>query len=146
MAGRPGPSAWAGFTVDVARGLVFVPTGQASGGGTPESRTGINLYSNCLLALDANTGKLKWYFQAVHHDHWDYDVPAPPALIDVKQGGRTIPAVAQLTKQGMLFILDRTTGQADLRRGRARGADGESGRVANAAIPDQAGAARAQQP
>jgi quinoprotein glucose dehydrogenase len=106
-----GPSAWAGFTIDAARGLVFVPTGQVSGGGTPESRVGINLYANCILALDANTGKLKWYFQAVHHDHWDYDVPAPPALIDVKQNGRTIPAVAQLTKQGMLFILDRTNGK-----------------------------------
>jgi len=106
-----GPSAWAGFTIDGERGLVFVPTGQVSGGGTPESRTGMNLYANCLLALDINTGKLKWYFQAVHHDHWDYDVPAPPALIDVRQNGRTIPAVAQLTKQGMLFILDRTTGK-----------------------------------
>jgi quinoprotein glucose dehydrogenase len=94
----------------VERGLVFVPTGQVSGDGTVESRTGINLYANCLLALDANTGKLKWYFQAVHHDRWDYDVPAPPSLIDVKQGTRTIPAVAQLTKQGMLFILDRETG------------------------------------
>src|SRR4029078_7274995 len=91
-----GPAAWPLFTVDVARGMVFVPTGQAPGGGTPESRTGINLYGNCVLALDANTGKLKWYFQAVHHDHWDWDVPAPPALIDVKQNGRTLPAVAQL--------------------------------------------------
>jgi glucose dehydrogenase len=106
-----GPSAWAGFTVDTERGLVFVPTGQPGGGGPPENRVGMNLYANCLIALDANTGQMKWYFQAVHHDQWDYDVPAPPALISVVQNGRTIPAVAQLTKQGMLFILDRTTGK-----------------------------------
>jgi PQQ-dependent dehydrogenase (methanol/ethanol family) len=106
-----GPSAWAGITVDAARGLLFVPTGQPSGGGTPASRAGKQLYSSSVLALDANTGKLKWYFQSVHHDQWDFDVPAPPALVDVKQGSRTIPAVAQLTKQGMLFILDRTNGQ-----------------------------------
>ncbi len=106
-----GPSSWTGFTLDLARGLVFVPTGQAPGGHTPEARAGINLYSNCLLALDANTGKLQWYFQAVHHDHWDYDIAAPAALIEVKRGNRTIPAVALLSKQGLLFILDRTNGQ-----------------------------------
>jgi quinoprotein glucose dehydrogenase len=110
--GGAGPSAWAGFTVDTERGLVFVPTGQPSGGGPPENRVGINLYASCLLALDASTGQLRWYFQAVHHDQWDYDVPAPPALIDVVRDGRRIPAVAQLTKQGTLFILDRTTGQS----------------------------------
>ena len=106
-----GPSAWAGITVDVERGLVFVPTGQPTGGGPPENRIGINLYANCLLALDAETGELRWYFQVVHHDQWDFDVPAPPALIDVVKDGQRIPAVAQLSKQGMLFILDRTTGE-----------------------------------
>jgi glucose dehydrogenase len=106
-----GPSAWAGITVDAARGLVFVPTGNPTGGGSVADRAGNELYSSSLLALDANTGKLKWYFQSVHHDLWDFDDPAPPALIEVKQGHRTIPAVAQMTKQGMLFILDRMTGQ-----------------------------------
>jgi quinoprotein glucose dehydrogenase len=106
-----GPSAWAGITVDQERGVVFVPTGQPSGGGPPENRVGINLYANCVLALDAATGKLKWYFQTVHHDQWDYDVPAPPALIDVVKEGERIPAVAQITKQGMLFILERATGK-----------------------------------
>ncbi len=106
-----GPSAWAGFTVDMARGLVFVPTGQPTGGSPLASRNGKELYSSCLLALDAKTGKLRWYFQSVHHDRWDFDVPAPPALIEVKQDNRTIPAVAQITKQGMLFILNRTNGK-----------------------------------
>ena len=106
-----GPSAWAGITVDPARGLVFVPTGQPAGGGPPENRVGINLYANCVLALDAATGALKWYFQTVHHDQWDFDVPAPPSLVDVVKDGRRIPAVAQITKQGMLFILDRVTGK-----------------------------------
>ena len=105
-----GPSAWAGITVDVERGLVFVPTGQPSGGGPVPNRIGTNLYANCIVALDAATGKMRWYFQAVHHDLWDYDVPAPPALIEVVQGGRRIPAVAQISKQGVLFILDRMTG------------------------------------
>ena len=106
-----GPSAWAGFTVDDERGIVYVPTGQPGGGATAENRKGMNLYANCLLALDAATGTMKWYYQMVHHDQWDYDVPAPPALIDVRRNGRTIPAVAQITKQGMLFILDRVTGE-----------------------------------
>lgn len=105
-----GPSAWAGFTVDLERGLVFVPTGQPTGSPLA-SQNGKELFSSCLLALDAKTGKLKWYFQSVHHDQWDFDVPAPPVLIEVKQGNRTIPAVAQMTKQGMLFILNRTTGK-----------------------------------
>ena len=74
-------------------------------------REGSNLYGSSLLALDAATGKLKWYFQTTHHDNWDYDLNAPPALIDVKRNGRTIPAVAIYTKQGLLFIFDRVTGK-----------------------------------
>ena len=106
-----GPSAWAALVVDQERGLIFVPTGQPTGGGPLPNRVGINLYANCVLALDAATGKLKWYFQTVHHDQWDYDVSAPPALIDVVRNGQKIPAVAQLSKQGLLFILDRMTGK-----------------------------------
>lgn len=106
-----GPSAWAAITVDTGHGMVFVPVGNPSGGGDPAGRKGANLYSNSVVALNADTGKLVWYYQMVHHDVWDYDVTAPPALVDVVQNGKKIPAVAQLTKQGLLFILNRMTGQ-----------------------------------
>jgi glucose dehydrogenase len=109
--GRNSPSAWGGFTVDVERGMVFVPTGNAKDSFYGADRKGTNLYSASLLALDANTGKLKWYFQAVHHDLFDYDLNSPPALIEATQNGRKIPAVAQNTKMGLLFILDRMTGK-----------------------------------
>jgi quinoprotein glucose dehydrogenase len=69
------------------------------------------LYGTSVVALDANTGKLKWYFQTVHHDNWDYDDCSAPALITVKQRGKSIPAVAQVTKQGLLFLLNRETGK-----------------------------------
>ena len=74
-------------------------------------RHGDGLYGNSLVALDVETGKLKWFHQLVHHDLWDYDLAAAPALIDVVRGGRRIPAVAQITKMGMLFIFDRVTGE-----------------------------------
>jgi quinoprotein glucose dehydrogenase len=106
-----GPSAWAELTVDSAHGMVFVPVGNPTGGGDPAGRKGNNLYSDCILALNANTGKLIWYYQVTHHDVWDYDVPAPPTLIDVVQNGRKIPALAQITKQGLLFILNRLNGK-----------------------------------
>jgi glucose dehydrogenase len=109
--GRNGPSAWGGFTVDSERGLVFVPTANASDSFYGGDRKGPNLYSVSLLALDANTGKLKWYFQAVHHDVYDYDLNSPPTLVEVTQNGRKIPAVAQSTKMGLLFVLDRTNGK-----------------------------------
>src|SRR5207237_6288182 len=70
-----------------------------------------NLHSNSVIALDALTGKLRWSFQAVHHDIWDYDFNAPPALIEVKRDGKTIPALAEISKMGLLFILDRETGK-----------------------------------
>ncbi|HZQ39187.1 MAG TPA: PQQ-binding-like beta-propeller repeat protein, partial [Rhizomicrobium sp.] len=106
-----GPSAWAGIAVDEKRGMVFVPVGNVSGGGAPASRKGNNLFANSVVALNANTGKLIWYYQMVHHDEWDYDVTAPPSLVDVVQNGKKIPAVAQVTKNGLLFILDRLTGK-----------------------------------
>lgn len=106
-----GPSAWAGITVDNERGMVFVPVGNPTGGGDPAGRQGNNLYSDSVVALNAETGKLLWYYQTTHHDVWDYDVTASPTLIDVVQGGKRIPAVAQITKQGLLFILDRLTGK-----------------------------------
>ena len=98
-------------TVDRQRGIVFVPVGNPTGGGDPAGRKGNNLYSDSVVALHADTGKMIWYYQTTHHDVWDYDVPAPPALIEVVQNGKRIPALAQITKQGLLFILDRITGK-----------------------------------
>jgi quinoprotein glucose dehydrogenase len=75
------------------------------------SRKGSNLYGSSLVALDAATGNLKWYFQTTHHDHWDYDVATAPCLIDIVQSGKTVPAVAQWTRQGLLFFFNRQTGE-----------------------------------
>jgi quinoprotein glucose dehydrogenase len=108
---RSGTNSWGISTVDAERGLLFVPIGTPNNDFFGGDRKGSNLYGSSLVALDAATGKLKWYFQTTHHDNWDYDLTAAPALITVKRGGKTIPAVAQSTKQGYLFILDRVTGK-----------------------------------
>ena len=108
---RSGPSLWGIINVDVERGLVFLATGNPADSFYGGDRKGTNLYANCVLALDAATGKLRWHYQLVHHDIFDYDVPGDPALIEAVQNGRRIPAVAQITKMGLLFILDRVTGQ-----------------------------------
>ena len=86
------------------------PTGTPATDFYGGDRLGSNLYGSSLVALDAATGKLKWFFQTTHHDNWDYDLNSPPTLIDVKRNGRTIPAVAVYTKQGLLFVFDRVTG------------------------------------
>jgi quinoprotein glucose dehydrogenase len=101
---------WATITVDPERDLVFVPTGSASPDHWGGLRPGGNLYANSLVALRASTGEMVWHFQMVHHDLWDYDLATPPALITVSREGRRIPAVAQGTKMGYVFILDRETG------------------------------------
>ncbi len=106
-----GANSWAGMAVDAERGLVFVPTGSPSFDFWGGNRKGQNLFGNCLLALDVTTGNLKWYFQAVHHDIWDRDLPAPPNLVTVTHEGRRVDAVAQITKTGLVFLLDRDTGQ-----------------------------------
>jgi quinoprotein glucose dehydrogenase len=108
---RSGPSQWGPGTVDLETGLVFLPIGNPADSFYGVDRKGKNLYANCVVALDALTGKLRWYYQMVHHDLWDYDISAPPALITVKRGGKAIPAIAEITKMGLLFILDRSTGQ-----------------------------------
>jgi glucose dehydrogenase len=108
---RSGPSQWGHSTIDVERGMIFLPIGNPADSFYGADRKGTNLYANCVVALDANTGKLRWYYQMVHHDLFDYDISAPPALIEVKRDGKTIPAVAQITKMGLLFILDRMTGK-----------------------------------
>ena len=108
---RSGTNAWGFITVDVERGLVFVPLGSPTADFYGADRHGNNLYGNSLVALDAATGKVKWYQQLVHHDLWDYDPAAPPALIEMRRGGQVIPGVAQTTKMGMLFMFNRVTGE-----------------------------------
>jgi quinoprotein glucose dehydrogenase len=108
---RSGANVWGFMTVDVQRGMLFVPLGTPTPDFYGGDRKGSNLYGSSLVALDATTGKLKWYFQTTHHDNWDYDVTSPPALIDVTRKGKKIPAVAQSTKQGLLFIFNRLTGE-----------------------------------
>ncbi len=102
---------WAGMSVDKKRGILYVPTGSAGYDFWGGNRKGQNLYANCLLALDAKTGKLLWHFQTTHHDIWDRDLPAPPNLITVTRKGKRIDAVAQISKQGFVFIFDRVTGK-----------------------------------
>ncbi len=108
---RSGTNAWSYMTVDLERGLVFAPTGSPTSDFYGADRKGRNLYGNSLIALDATTGKLKWFQQLVHHDIWDWDLPAAPMLLDVTQNGRRVPAVAQTTKMSLLFIFNRETGE-----------------------------------
>ena len=106
-----GVNSWAGMSVDEDRGMVFIPTGSAAFDFYGGNRKGKNLYANCLVALEAATGKLAWYYQLVHHDLWDYDLPAPPNLLTVNHGGMQIDAVAQVTKMGMVYVFNRETGE-----------------------------------
>lgn len=101
---------WAGMSVDVRRGIVYVPTGSPTYDYYGGNRAGDNLYGNTLLALDARTGRRVWHFQSVRHDLWDRDLGSPPTLVDVRRNGRTVPAVAQPTKTGFLFLFDRRDG------------------------------------
>jgi len=102
---------WAGMAVDRKRGIIYVPTGSAGYDFYGGKRIGKNLYANCLLALNARTGRLLWHFQTTHHDMWDRDLPAPPNLITVKHNGKMVDAVAQLSKQGYIYLFDRVTGK-----------------------------------
>jgi quinoprotein glucose dehydrogenase len=106
-----GPGLWGYFSIDVERGLIFVPVEKVGNDYYGGPHHGNNLYSDCLLAVDANTGKIRWYQQLVHHDIWDYDLAAPPALVDVRRGGRTIPGVSLITKMGIMFVFNRETGE-----------------------------------
>ena len=108
---KSGANAWGVMTVDLQRGIVFVPLGTPTPDYWGGERKGANLYGSSLVALDAATGKMKWFFQTTHHDNWDYDLSAPPVLIDVVRGGKKIPAVAEISKQCLLFIFDRITGK-----------------------------------
>lgn len=102
---------WTGMTVDTQRGIVYVPTGSAAMDFYGENRLGDNLFADCLLALNADTGERIWHFQSVHHDIWDRDFPAPPVLLSVQRGGKSIDAVAQTSKQGFVYLFNRTTGE-----------------------------------
>jgi quinoprotein glucose dehydrogenase len=101
---------WAGMTVDPQRGIVYVPTGSAAFDFYGADRIGDDLFANCLIALNAQTGERIWHFQGVRHDIWDRDFPSPPALLTVKRNGKEIAAVAQTTKQGFVYLFDRTNG------------------------------------
>lgn len=107
-----GVNVWAGMTVDEERGLVFCPVGSGTFDFWGGDRHGRNLYADCLLVLDAATGRHRWHYQFVHHDLWDRDPPAPPVLLTVRRDGREIPAVAQTTKQGHVWVFHRETGES----------------------------------
>ncbi|GAB4009851.1 glucose/quinate/shikimate family membrane-bound PQQ-dependent dehydrogenase [Spirosoma migulaei] len=107
-----GANNWAGLSIDSQRGMVFVALGSASYDFWGAERKGNNLYANCVVALNAATGKHIWHFQTVHHDMWDYDLPAPPALVTITKNGKAIDAVAQITKQGFVFVFNRETGES----------------------------------
>ena len=112
MAHKTGAAnAWSVLAADPERDLVFVPTGSAAPDYYGVLRLGNNRYANSIVALRASTGKVVWAFQTVHHDLWDYDNASPPALVTVTRGGAPTPAVIQATKSGMLFVLNRETGQ-----------------------------------
>src|SRR5580658_4597125 len=102
---------WAPFTVDAARGLVYLPVSTPSNDFYGGARPGQNLFAESIVCLDANTGKLKWYQQLVHHGLWDYDLASPPNLVTLTVGGRKIDVVVQLTKMGFVFVFDRLTGR-----------------------------------
>lgn len=108
---RSGTNAWGFLTIDMKRGIVYVPLGSPTADFYGADRHGNGLYGNSLVALEAATGKLKWYQQLVHHDLWDFDPAAAPILFDASRNGRTVPAVAQITKMGILFVFDRVTGK-----------------------------------
>jgi quinoprotein glucose dehydrogenase len=101
---------WSGMTLDAKRGILYVPTGSAAFDFYGGDRLGDDLFANSLLALNAETGQRIWHFQAVKHDIWDRDFPSPPALLTVNHDGRQIEAVAQTSKQGFVFLFDRTDG------------------------------------
>ncbi len=102
---------WAGMALDVQRGIVYVPTGSAAFDFYGGDRVGDNLFANCLLALNAKTGERIWHFQGVKHDVWDRDFPSPPVLLRVKRDGQPIDAIAQTSKQGFVYLFDRTNGR-----------------------------------
>jgi quinoprotein glucose dehydrogenase len=107
-----GANCWGGLVVDERRGLVFFGTGSPSVDFYGGARAGENLFANCIVAVHAETGKLAWYYQTVHHDLWDRDIPCPPNLATVKHDGKPVDVVVQATKDGMVYVLDRDSGKS----------------------------------
>jgi quinoprotein glucose dehydrogenase len=106
-----GANIWSELSIDEKRGIVYAPTASAKYNFYGVDRAGTNLFADCLLALDARTGKRLWHFQMVHHDIWDYDDPTAPKLLTIHQNGRAIDAVAQVSKQGFVWVFNRVTGE-----------------------------------
>lgn len=104
-------NSWGGFSLDEKRGILYAPTGNPTNDFYGGLRIGNTLFGTCLLALDAETGKLLWHFQGVHHDVWDKDIPTAPSLVTVKHNGEKIDAAVQITKQGFVFVFNRVTGK-----------------------------------
>src|SRR6202790_2282216 len=106
-----GTNTWGEITLDEKRGNAYFPTGSPTYDYYGADRIGANLFADCLLALDARTGKRLWHFQMVHHDIWDYDEATAPKLLTVRHDGKSIDAVAQVSKQGFVWVFDRVTGK-----------------------------------
>ncbi len=125
-----GVNNWTGMSLDAQRGVVYVPTGSASFDFYGSNRLGNDLFANCILALNAETGERLWHFQTVHHDVWDRDLPAPPALVTVRRNGQKIDALAQITKSGFVYLFNRDNGAPlfpiESRRYPATDVDGET--------------------
>src|SRR5437764_8957162 len=102
---------WTGMALDPQRGIVYAPTGSAAFDFYGVDRIGDDLFADCLIALDAETGKRIWHFQGVHHDLWDRDFPSPPALVTVKRDGKNVDAVVQTSKQGFVYLFHRANGR-----------------------------------
>ncbi len=109
--GVGGANAWSGLSVDAKRGIVFIPTASPKYNFYGADRPGANLFGDCLIALNARTGKLIWYFQMVHHDIWDYDNGTAPMLLTVRHNGKMVDAVAQAGKEGFVWVFNRETGE-----------------------------------
>lgn len=110
--GRSGANMWIWYTTgDPATNTVYMTIGSPSPNYYGGDRPGANLFGNSIVAVDMQTGKYKWHFQTIHHDLWDWDLPAPPVLFDVKKDGKTIPALAETGKPGLMYILNRETGE-----------------------------------
>src|SRR6201996_5528211 len=105
-----GTNNWSGLSLDEQRGVVYFGTGSPSSDFYGGDRAGMNLFSDCIMALDATTGKIRWYYQTIHHDLWDRDIPCPPNLTTVMHDGKPVDVVVQSTKDGLVYVLDRDSG------------------------------------
>jgi quinoprotein glucose dehydrogenase len=101
---------WSGLTLDEKRGIIYFGTGSPASDFYGGARSGMNLFSDCIIAMEAETGKMKWYFQTIHHDLWDRDIPCPPNLVTIRHNGKMMDALVQATKDGLVYVLDRENG------------------------------------